>query len=247
MLIKQNLCMKENLSMKKIVVVTGASSGIGNFIAKNYESNINYEVICLDIVKMLNNNGCKDVSVDLKNEYKVREIFKEIKHIDLAVNCAGVSSIRKKLINFSADEITNAWQDNFLVVFNAMVQEIKIMQNQKFGKIVNIASIAGHVGMRNFLAYSTAKASIINMTKVAAIEHSDDNIRINSISPATIDTPMLRKKYNGVLRDYSDVYYTKNCGTVADVYSVVKMLEENNFMTGNDIKLDGGIIDLLEI
>lgn len=64
---------------------------------------------------------------------------------------------------------------------------------------------------------------------------------------ATIDTPMIRKKYNGRLRDYSDVYYTKNCGEVSDVYSVVKMLEQNNFVTGNDIKLDGGLTDLFEI
>jgi hypothetical protein len=58
---------------------------------------------------------------------------------------------------------------------------------------------------------------------------------------------MIRRKYNGSLRDYSDVYPTKNCGTVADVYSVVKMLEYNNFMTGTDIKLDGGMTELFKI
>jgi hypothetical protein len=58
---------------------------------------------------------------------------------------------------------------------------------------------------------------------------------------------MIRKKYNGQLRDYSNVYPTKNCGTVEDVYSVVKMLENNHFMTGMDIKLDGGMTELFKI
>lgn len=101
--------------------------------------------------------------------------------------------------------------------------------------------------MKNFAAYGAAKASIINITKVTAIENASNNIQINSISPANIDTPMIRKKYNGELKDYSNVYYTKNCGTVMDVYSVVKMLENNSFMTGSDIKLDGGITDLFQI
>lgn len=57
---------------------------------------------------------------------------------------------------------------------------------------------------------------------------------------------MIGQKYNGELRDYRSVYYTNDCGHVSDVYSVVKMLENNEFMTGNDIKLDGGITQILQ-
>lgn len=233
--------------MQKTILVTGAASGIGHYIAYQYSLLNNYTVICIDINEICDIKNCVLFKVDLRNENIVKDLFNKISRIDLAINCAGVSSIRKEFIEFSQNEIIDSWQDNFLPTFNSLKNEIKIMKKQNAGKIINIASITGHIGMKNFVAYGAAKASIINMTKVTAIENSNNNIQINSISPATIDTPMIRKKYNGELRDYSNVYYTKNCGTVLDVYSVVKMLENNNFMTGNDIKLDGGITDLFKM
>jgi NAD(P)-dependent dehydrogenase (short-subunit alcohol dehydrogenase family) len=233
--------------MQKFILVTGASSGIGQYIAHKYASSENYAVFAIDIIPSDNRQNFTFFKADLKEESPLAEIFSKIPRIDLAINCAGVSGVRKELSEFSALEITNCWQDNFLPAFNSLKNEITIMKRSGGGKIINIASITGHIGMKNFLAYSTAKASIINMTKVAAIEQAANNIKINSISPATIDTPMIRKKYNGGLKDYSDIYYTRNCGTVSDIYYIVKMLEENNFMTGNDIKIDGGLTDLFRI
>lgn len=231
----------------KNVVITGSASGIGKYIAQEYALDKNYNIFCFDINKTDVVSTAKNINVDLRIEEQVKQCFSEIESIDLAINCAGVSSLRKNILDFSQTEIIESWADNFLPAFNAMKNEIIIMQRQNYGKIINIASITGHIGMKNFLAYSTAKASIINMTKVAAIEQAKNNIQINSISPATIDTPMIRKKYNGEIRDYSDVYYTNDCGHVSDIYSVVKMLENNEFMTGNDIKLDGGITQLFTI
>lgn len=239
--------MSDVIKCLKNVVVTGSASGIGHYIAKQYALNKNYRVFCFDINKIEGIKETTSIEVDLKIEKQVEKTFSEIERIDIAINCAGVSSLRKEVLSFSQTEIVEAWSDNFLPAFNAMKNEIIIMKKQNYGKIINIASITGHIGMKNFLAYSSAKASIINMTKVAAIEHAKNNIQINSISPASIDTPMIRKKYNGSLRDYSNVYYTNDCGHVADVYSAVKMLENNEFMTGSDIKLDGGLTNLFEI
>lgn len=121
-------------------------------------------------------------------------------------------------------------------------EEIKIMHEMKNDlpcKIVNIASFTAKFGCKNMLAYSAAKASIVNLTKVAAVECSP-GILINSVSPATIDTPLIRKKYDGVLPDYSNTYLTGNCGTVEDVFLAVDMLLKNNFITGYDFVIDGG-------
>lgn len=232
--------------MRKVIIVTGAASGIGRYIVDAYSKIDDYEVICIDN-NPINNIKCESFKVDLKDENATNYIFEQIERVDLAINCAGVPSTRKQMVEFSKTEIVECWQENFIPTFNAMKNEINIMIKQGSGKIINVASITGHIGMKNFLAYGAAKAAIINMTKVAAIEQSNNNIKINSISPATIDTPMIREKYNGVLKDYSNVYYTKNCGTVEDVFAVVKMLENNNFMTGQDIKIDGGMTDLFEI
>ena len=233
---------------KKTVVVTGAASGIGQFVMNQYAVMQEYSVIGVDINEMVQIDNARFFKVDLCCHDDVGNVFKEINRIDIAINCAGVSSTRKPMLDFYPDEITKCWQENFFPAFNAMQNEISIMiKGGSGGKIINIASISAHFGMKGFLAYSLAKSAIINMTKVAAIEHAEAGIKINSISPATIDTPMIRNKYSGVLRDYSSVYHTKNCGTVNDVFSVIKMLESNEFMTGADIKIDGGKSDLLTI
>ncbi|KAL8025998.1 hypothetical protein ABFX02_O011500 [Erythranthe guttata] len=232
--------------MNRVVVVTGCGSGIGEYIANKYIES-GYEVIGIDINDVKEDKGFKFIKLDLRNEEETEAAFQDIKVIDLAINCAGVSSLRKPLIEFSSKELMKGIEDNVLPCFNALKNELIIMKKQQQGKIINMASITGYIGMKNFAAYSAAKAGIINITKVAALEHSKDNIRVNSISPATIDTPMIRKKYNGSLKDYSNVYYTKGCGTTNDVYTVVKMLEENNFITGSDIKLDGGLTSLFTI
>lgn len=231
--------------MKKIVLVTGAASGIGNYTALQY-INSGYTVIAVDVAPEIELD-CTYYQCDLSSENDAWKMFKNIDKIDIAINCAGVSSIRKQLIDFSSDEVINGWSLNFLPTFNSLKYQIQNMQGHGGGKIINIASITGSIGINNSLVYGGAKASIINMTKVAAIEYAKDNILVNSISPATIDTPMIRKKYNGTLKDYSHVYYTNNCGNVNDVYSVIKMLEQNTFMTGNDIVLDGGMTNLFEI
>lgn len=156
-------------------------------------------------------------------------------------------SSRKNLLEFTQADILKEWERNFIPIFNAMKHEIKVMQKQQFGKIINIASVLGHIGIRHAIAYGAAKASIINMTKVAAIEQAENNIKINSISPATIDTPMLREKYSGTLPNYSEVYYTKTCGTPSDVFHVVRMFEMNEFITGSDVKIDGGMTELFNL
>lgn len=233
--------------MKKIVLVTGASSGIGNHVA-HMLSHGDYRVITIDV------NPCNNLppnvttyTADLKDPKSLENIFSDIKHLDIAINCAGVSATRKDLTEFSGNELMQEIQSNFLVTFNAVKQEILKMRIGGKGKIINLSSISAHKGMQNFLAYSTAKAAISNLTKVAAIENARFNIHVNSISPATIDTPMIRKKHNGIKRDYSDVYYTGDCGTTGDVYSVVLMLINNSFITGSDIVLDGGLTELCKI
>jgi len=89
------------------------------------------------------------------------------------------------------------------------------------------------------VAYSSAKAAIVNLTKVCAVENAP-KILVNSISPATIDTPMIRGKYAGRLPDYGEAYLTGNCGTVSDVWAAMNFILNNNFMTGSDIVMDGG-------
>lgn len=143
----------------------------------------------------------------------------------------------------------NSWEKIFIPTFLSLREEIKMMNEMKSDapcKIVNIASFTAMFGCKNMLAYSAAKASIVNLTKVAAVECSP-GILINSVSPATIDTPLIRKKYEGELPDYSSTYLTGNFGSVEDVFLAVDMLLKNNFITGYDLVIDGGFSSNFEV
>lgn len=232
--------------MNKTALITGASSGIGHFTAlKFYEQG--YHVIALDRDYSELPNKIEFIKIDLTIEENVIQLFDSIEKIDIAVNCAGVPCERKPLIDFTQTEISQQWSDNFLATFNPLTQEIHNMRKNGGGKIINISSITALRGLKLMAAYSIGKASITALTRVAAIENATHNIQVNSISPATIDTPMIRKKYDGQKRDYSGVYYTGDCGHPKDVFGAISMFIENNFLTGHDLRLDGGLTDLCQI
>ena len=220
-------------------IVTGHASGIGFYAAKQLH-HLGYEVCGIDIkVNNILSNEIIQKRCDLRSEPETVATFAEISDFDVAVNCAGVSGVRKPLKDFSLDEYQTSFNDVFMPLFNALKMELSLANNDKRRRIINIASITASLGAKNMAAYSAAKAAIVNLTKVAAVEHTP-NILVNSISPASIDTPMIRAKHKGELPDYSQTYLTGDCGQDSDVFSVIEMLLKNEFMTGQDIKLDGG-------
>lgn len=234
------------MTMKKTALVTGASSGIGHTVALNLFE-MDYDIIAIDQQTCNFPKGITSYILDLKNDVELKNIFTNIERLDLAINCAGVACTRKPIIEFSGAELMEQSQQNFLITFNAMKFEILKMKQHGAGKIINIASNTAHFGLRDRIAYSTSKASIVNMTKVAAIESAPYNIQINSISPASIDTPLLQEKYNGKKPNYRDIYYTRDCGSTEDVFTAVRMFIENNFLTGYDLIMDGGLSELFDV
>ena len=229
-------------------IVTGQASGIGFYTAKQLH-HLGYEVYGIDIkVNNILPNEIKQKRCDLRSAPESKAVFADIADFDIAVNCAGVSGIRKPLKDFSLEEYQTSFNDVFSPLFNALQQEIQLADNNndKRRRIINIASITADFGAKNMAAYSAAKAAIVNLTKVAAVEHAPHTL-VNSVSPASIDTPMIRAKHKGKLPDYSNSYLTGDCGQDKDVFAVIEMLLKNDFMTGQDIKVDGGYSSLFEL
>ncbi len=226
--------------MRKNVIITGHASGIGLYIAKKFHDS-GFNVIGLDKDRTFKlDKSIMQIQCNLSHWDEVEDVFGHIEKVDYAVNCAGVSGVRKSVSDITSEEVVSSYRAIFLPALHACKAEINCMlKNDGVSKIVNIASSTAFVGGRNMLAYSSAKAAIVNLTKVCAVEYAP-KILINSISPATIDTPMIRTKYSGTLPDYREAYLTGDCGTVNDVWAAVKFLIENNFMTGSDLVMDGG-------
>ncbi|MBX9702946.1 MAG: SDR family oxidoreductase [Rickettsiales bacterium] len=230
----------------KIAIVTGASSGIGHHVC-DFLAKENYYIHGIDIVTPASQNCHNFQKLDCANYKKVQRFFKTLKKVDVAVNCAGILCVRKNILELDENDLLEAFYSNFLSTFNMVKEEIQIMRKVKGGKIINISSILGHIGVKNSITYAASKASIVALTRTAAAENVEHGIHINSISPASINTPLIANKNKNNPKDYSKIYPIGHQGTTSDVVSVVQMLINNNFMTGSDIVLDGGLCNIFNL
>ncbi len=187
----------------QVVIVTGAGSGIGRSAAQLIASR-GAKVICIDLnqagvdecVDQITKAGAtaESVVLDISNQKNVMEVITTLgnkhKRLDALVNCAGYPGPTGKFV----EDIT--WNDYQKVIevnlFGAiwLTQAVlPIMKKQKYGRIVQVASIAGKEGNPKMAPYNTAKAGLIGFVKGVAKEVAVDGITINSLAPAVIATP----------------------------------------------------------
>jgi NAD(P)-dependent dehydrogenase (short-subunit alcohol dehydrogenase family) len=206
-----------------------------------------FTVIGIDINDTKIPNIHRFYKLDCSNQDEIKSVFNEIKSIDIAINCAGIGGVRKNILELTPTDILDVINSNFISMFMCNKEQIKIMRKQNKGKIINFSSILAHIGVQESLTYSASKAAIHILTKVAAAENKQYGIQINSISPATINTPLVKKINLNNKKKYEEIYPIGHMGQIDDIVSVVNMLINNNFMTGNDIILDGGLTNIFNM
>jgi NAD(P)-dependent dehydrogenase (short-subunit alcohol dehydrogenase family) len=141
----------------------------------------------------------------------------------------------------------NVMTTNATGVFLSMKYEIPVMLKQGEGVIVNNASVSAHVGFATIAPYNASKHAILSLTKVAALEYADKNIRINSISPGAVDTPMLRSALAAWKTDFEAVakdYPIKRIVNANEIANTVMWLSsaEPTCIVGTDIDVTGGYL-----
>ena len=235
--------------MEKIVLVTGASRGIGRQIAKTL-SNKGYIVIA-------NYNKSEESALKLKQEESNIEIYKadvskreEVKNminfilekygkIDVLINNAGIA--QNKLFTEVTDEDWNyVINTNLYSTFCVTQEAVSSMIREKKGCIINISSIWGIVGASCESIYSISKAGIDAMTKSLAKELGPSNIRVNSIAPGMIDTEMNKNLKNEELQEIKEEIPLERIGNTIDIARCVEWLIEDNYTTGQIISINGG-------
>lgn len=251
----------------KIAVVTGGGSGIGAGIclelarigAQVIVSDINREA-ALEVAKEIEDNGFKAEArtLDVTNASDIKELGDYIKEkyglIDYWVNSAGIS----KIIPFF--EHTEELWDNTLNInlkgqFLCCKVAIEQMLEKGKGSIINLSSQSGKVGTSSYQAYCSSKFGVIGLTQSLAAEFGPKGIRVNSIAPGVIYTPMwdeqkkdYAKKRNLNPDEVMDYFKAKiplrKLGTVEDVAKLVKFLlsDDATYITGQTINLNGGDI-----
>ena len=243
--------------MSKIVLITGASKGIGAGIAtlfseKRYHVILHYnesqkQVNELKEKLLKTNPHVWTIKADIRKEDEIKSMFQLIKKqwggVDILINNAGIARINV-ITAFSADEWDNMFAVNVRGAFLCIKEAIPMMLEKGKGNIINVSSMWGISGSSCEVCYSASKAALINMTKSLAKELGPSNIRVNCVAPGVIDTEMNHSLSEQDKNDLKEQTPLMRMGTVEDVAQGVIFLaeESSKFMTGQIMSIDGGFI-----
>jgi len=256
-----------NRLLDKVVLITGGTSGIGLEIAKHSISQGANVVISGRRVnegkKIINELGekCLFIKCDVLCEDHICALVKEtVAHygkIDVMFNNAGAPDFVRNIEDISYDKIRRSLDLLLTSVIIGTREVTKIMSKQKYGSIVNTASIAGHWGGCGGSVYSAAKAGVIHFSKVTSLELAKYNIRVNSISPGAIITEIfgVGQRLSGEKLSLSDDHLKSSdafndfqpiprAGLPEDIANLAIYLasDESSFVTGQDFVVDGGLL-----
>ena len=243
--------------MKKTVLITGASHGIGKatailFAKHNYNVIINYNTsedeakkIEVDLIKQGAN--VLAIKADVSNQDEVKEMFGVINDnfgdMHVLINNAGISS-QKLFTDVAEEEWDKIFDVNIKGMFNCTQLALKSMIKNHFGKIINISSIWGLTGASCEVVYSATKAAVIGFTKALAKEVGPCNINVNAVAPGVIDTQMNKNISVEIMCDLKEQTPLGVIGTCEDVAQTILFLASDNskFITGQVISPNGGIV-----
>ena len=233
----------------KVAVVTGGAQGFGLAIAKRIsESGANVVIWDKDeeILKQVKLRNSFNLTVDVtsfENVSKaVETTLNQYRKIDILVNNAGIAGPSFKTWEYPNEEWQKIIDLDLTGVFYCCKAVVPIMQEQNYGRIVNIASIAGKEGNPNAMPYSAAKAGVIALTKSLGKELADNNIAVNCVTPAAAKTRI----FDQISQEHIDYMLSKiprnRFVLVEELASLVAWMasEENSFTTGAVFDLSGG-------
>lgn len=239
--------------MKKTIIVTGASRGIGAAIVKmlakeDYNIVLNYnksEEIAKKIQEEFTKQG-KNVEIfkaDVSKREEVKKLIEftinKFKKINVLINNAGISQTRL-FTDITDEDWNNMLNVNLNSVFYMTQEVLPYMIHEKEGCIINISSIWGITGAACETHYSVAKAGVDAMTKSLAKELGPSNIRVNSIAPGIIDTDMNKYLSDEELANIEEEIPLGKIGSPETIAKCVKWLIEDDYTTGQIIGINGG-------
>ena len=227
----------------KTVLVTGGVRGIGRSIALKFKEK-GYRVCAVysrdeESANELSAMGVEVYRADVSKESEVVALFQKVGEVDVLVNNAGVSLV-KQIQDVSYEEYNALMSVNVGGAFLCEREAAKGMIAKQSGLIVNISSVWGEVGGSCESVYSASKAALLGFTKALAKELGWSGVRVNSVSPGVIDTPMNAHFTKEEMDGLREEIPMGRLGCGEDVAKAVVYLEENDYVTGIDLPVNGG-------
>lgn len=250
------------LPNNKRAIVTGGTRGIGRAIVKELAAKSCCGVLFSDVAFIY--NSCDECADELQKEINnpatkifgfkadatsfeqaeatVNEAIEKLGGVDILINNAGITrdNLLLRMAEKDFDDVIDA---NLKSVFNYTKAVLKPMIKQRYGRIVNIASVVGLIGNAGQSNYVASKAGVIGFTKAMARELASRNITVNAVAPGFIQTDMTDKLSDDQKNKLAEMIPLGRLGTPDDVAKVVGFLcsQEANYITGQVIAVDGGM------
>jgi NAD(P)-dependent dehydrogenase (short-subunit alcohol dehydrogenase family) len=229
-------------------LVTGAGSGIGEAVARGLHAE-GADVVLADLsgdhargVAAELGDRAEPVQLDVRDEDAVQAVARDV---DVLVNVAGIGSTT----NAPATTL-ETWEDVFAVnargTFLCCKHAIPGMIDRGGGAIVNMASVAALVGLRNRAAYCASKGAVVALARALAVDHVGDGIRVNAVCPGTVDSPWVRRLVEEVGESLDALRARQPLGRLglpAEIATAVLYLASDDaaFVTGTAFVIDGGL------
>ena len=225
----------------KRALVTGGGSGIGAAVARRLAAEGATVVVAdLDPHSVAQELGAEAVELDVRDE---AQVARAVTNLDVLVNVAGIGSTTN-----APDTPLELWENVFAVnargTFLCCKHAVGGMRDRGGGSIVNVASIAGLVGLRNRVAYSASKGAVIALTRALAVDHVADGIRVNAVAPGTVDSPWVRRLVEDVGESLDALRARQPLGRLGlpdEIAEAISYLVSAEFVTGSVLVIDGGL------
>ena len=216
-------------------IITGGQSGLGAACAERLRSD-GVEVITFDL------SSDADVAVDVSDSAAVESAVAAVGPVDILINSAGIVGPNKPLWETTAAEWQKTFDVNVFGLVNITRAVVPGMIEGGWGRIVNMASMAGKDGNPSLSAYSASKAAVIGLTKSLGKELAKTGVIVNAIAPAVIETPMNATNTPEVLAHLSSLIPMGRLGRADEVAALVSWLasDEISFSTGAVYDISGG-------
>lgn len=235
----------------KTALITGGASGIGAAVAELFaKARAKVWIADCDAANgaaVAAWFGGHFLAVDVANEEQCALAAQSTGALDVLVNVAGIGHVGT-LLNTVAADLDRLHAVNVRGIFNCCKAFVPAMLERRAGSVINMASIAGVVAVRERLAYTTTKFAVVGMTKALALDHSHTGVRFNCICPGRVETPFVRarlKEYPDPEQAYRDMTATQLNGRMLKPEEVAAAAlylaaDESAMVTGSALILDGG-------
>ena len=232
------------MSEKPVVVITGTRTGIGKFLAEYYVKKGFYVIGCSRKQVDFELKNYQHFYLDISDEPAVKKMYNQVRktygRLDVLINNAGIASMNHAILT-TIDTVNKVFNTNVVGTFLSCREAAKLMQMNKFGRIINFTTVATPLRLEGEAVYASSKAAVVSITQILARELADMGITVNAIGPVPVKTDLIRAVPREKIESLINRQAIRRYGEFKDIVNVIDFFlkKESNFITGQVIYLGG--------